>query len=207
MSRDSIYEVFRKRDAMLVHCSSFQPLVGSDFTSKFTPLERLHYAIANTPEVSCSTIKYGDTFENRNFTGKLGVIVDPRSLDDITFIWPEDGGTEAKDEEGQPRGKYIQGLEISPNSLLKAIDERPLQQHNEICAQNFDVRGIFFSDPIQFNQEGPPFLVNHSIEEIIVEFDGQPIYQLHQGRLFKTFLNSGKVEREDPIRIADIYNT
>ena len=143
-------ELFIDKEVLLVHFSGFAKGCGDSATDALDPLERLDRVISLTPEISCSTVKRTDSFQNGNWFGTAGVIIKVTSFNDITHSSSTDGGTLPPIPPSVVR-QNTNGKN-SIRDLIDAIDQRPPNQHNEICVRNYTVVGMFCDGTVQFQE-------------------------------------------------------
>ncbi len=190
--------IFKNQDVIFAHCLTQNGGAGNPLSIGKDLYQRMEYVINNKPEISCSTIKEGDTIiyqQRTNLFGPVGIIL--KNIN-VTFASPTDCGTSV-----DKNGKRIYDLtnDIIPNekNILRAIIERPTNRYNELCADNYDFFGIFlcFDDTAYLYQ-------NIKSEEEFFDKTKQfnlPYFNLSKGILYKSkfdterkfFVGNGKL--------------
>jgi len=74
------------KNAFIAHCAGYAKGVGNNQTDRYSIFERIHHAIFDDIEISCSTIVPGDNFQGNNYTGTLGIILFPKAPNSITLL-------------------------------------------------------------------------------------------------------------------------
>lgn len=123
-------------------------MVGDPATEALTAFEKLNRILEDIAspriEISCSTIGLSDQPMN-HYTGCFGLILKPLSLKSITHISNGDGGTIPT---GDGRTRNMTNGRNSAEALLDAIINRKIvgeQQYNEICANDYQILGLFIA--------------------------------------------------------------
>jgi hypothetical protein len=168
-------EIFKQQNVFLAHCSSFQPMVAGEDTAHYSHLGRLTFAANNQVGLSCSTIKPSDSFDRRNFTGKIGLILVPPSIDAISHATAQDGGTWTPERFGDPR-EPKPNYTITETIVRRATDDRPDNEHNELCVIAYRVVGVFMSCPVTFNTRSGIDLFQPSHAEIYAALANQRFF-------------------------------
>jgi len=174
--------ILREHGVFLAHCSSYPQLYASDLTAHLGPLERLTNAAQSQLGLSCSTIGPYDSFNNRNFTGKIGLILVPPSFDAITHATPKDGGTSAPAKRGDPR-EPLPKFPITEQLLRTAIKHRPNNEHNEVCLKAYHVVGVFMCPPVDFTPKVGDTPIRVTEPEIVDALPNQRFFLLDASKL------------------------
>jgi hypothetical protein len=130
-------ETFISEDVFLAHCWS--TCTGSSPYSNLCLLEKIKNVMTIRPEISCSTIKKGDTINYdsntgpNNFWGPIGVIIKPGT---IVLANPKDAGS--------PSANTNNPIEIPSCKLLTAIKNRSQFEYNEIRCCQYECIGLFY---------------------------------------------------------------
>ena len=172
-----IYAILKETNSIIVHCASYTKMV-SEVINNNNPLLNLKNVIDNQLAISCSTIRPGDTFENHNYTGRIGVILFPASVHSISHSMPHDAGTLRRDRiEAQ-----ILKTSIIEECFKNATSNRHINSCNELCIYHYKVCGIFFDElPVSFSNGDV-----YSAQDISNYFNDQKIYWLNNGIFYKT---------------------
>ena len=184
MSREVISTILKHNNVFIAHCSSYAEMFCSNYTKSFSELGKLTNAAKGGREISCSTIGPNDV-QGGNFTGYIGLILNPKSLSSITWASPSDGGTRAPEKEGQPRIKpYVQI--ITEQLLIESVTKRSNNEYNEICINEYDVLGVFMYSSVRFKSDIPPdFEKKVKDSEIVDALPDLPYFILKHGYLFE----------------------
>jgi hypothetical protein len=166
--------------------------------------------------ISCSTVRPGDVFRefDRNATGCIGVIVDLQAPPSLVAVDPYDCGS--IEEEDGTRSVLNEG-DITLADLKNSVQNRVSTSYNEWVVRNYIVLGILAVPPFevsvlavpQYPPEVPedmrdsapiPDIDRISIEEVIANFSGKPVYTMSNGDVIL-------VTTDKPVAVAvsDIY--
>lgn len=167
------------RNAFIYHGAGIAKGVGNESTNSLPFLDRLRNAISMDLEICCSVVKEGDSETTRNFWGKIGVIIWPKSKDSVTLVCPRDAGT-APDPQNLGR-RSIARMPITSQALINSIDNRSPTEANEWCLLDYEVVGIFIEPPIQYQENNQINEIN--ITQVFIEFPGMKVYAFCYGKL------------------------
>lgn len=134
--------VFKNQDVIFAHCLTQNGGAGNSFSNGKDLYQRIYDTINNKPEISCSTIKTGDTLkylEITNFFGPVGLILNNVK---ITFASPTDCGTRIL-ENGKRDYELTSETAPTEANILKAIFNRSEKCYNELCSDSYNVFGFF----------------------------------------------------------------
>jgi hypothetical protein len=196
-SLNELHALLVQRSAFLGHCAGFAKGVGDVVTNSYGHLERLQKAATEDFELSCSTIRPGDGFDNGNYTGKVGLVLCPRQPDSITYACFKDGGT-GIDPTIPGRRKHVR-ISLALNDIERAIDDRTPGRYNELCVLDYEVRGVFCELPIQYIAGGE--LENLTLADVANAFPGHALFRVFRGQLqrFPDPLRSEAVDSPTPV--------
>ncbi len=198
-------KVFKGQNVFLAHCLTQNGGAGNIFSKGKDIYQRISDTINNTPEISCSTIKSGDTLRHlkaTNFFGPIGIILKNAN---ITFASPQDHGTMVLKD---GKRDYILTNETKPteSNIINAIINRPDKCYNELCSDKYSAFGFFmcFDDRPFLNQN---IGTEKNFYEKTKHFD-LPYFNLSHGNLYKaTFDNSSNIFiGNGHLKISDIYD-
>lgn len=174
-------DIFLRNKCVLVHCAGFVKMVGNKDTNSLKYLDRLNRVVKNTNSaIACSTVTHSDTYEQNNYTGKLGVVIKPKSKGSILLCSSGDAGTTPECRDGM-KGNIIS----SDLDFENAIVNRKSNEYNEVCVCEYEIIGIFFDCPVQYADENGNYMSVTS-KEIYDNFGSEmPYYFLRSGDFFK----------------------
>lgn len=181
--------IFLKQNVVLAHCLTQNGGAGNIFSAGKNLFQRIFDVVRNKPEISCSTIKKGDTLEytkRTNFFGPVGLILNKTNL---TFVSPSDSGTGVLKNGNRD---YILTEETKPteNNIENAIINRPINSYNELCADNYNVFGVFLCfDDILYLTQNIKSEQNFFVKTKILNL---PYYNLSKGLLYNSHFDNTK---------------
>jgi len=174
--------ILKNQDVIFAHCLTQNGGAGNPFSNGKDLYQRISDTINNKPEISCSTIKSGDTLKYlkiTNFFGPVGLILNNVK---ITFASPTDCGTSVL--ESGKRDYELTG-ETTPTeaNILNAILNRPEKCYNELCSNSYNVFGFFLCfDDTQYLYQN--IISETEFYEKTRQFN-LPYFNLSKGVLFK----------------------
>lgn len=168
-----------ERNAFIYHGAGIAKGVGSTATNSIPYIDRLKNVINDDLEVCCSTIRPGDSEFNRNYWGRIGLILQPRCADSITLVSASDAGTTPDPD--NPRRRLIQRSSITSQALVDSMDHRKPGDANEWCVLNYEVAGVFIEPPIQY-AEGQK-LHEIGISDVFANFQGFRVFAFNGNSL------------------------
>ncbi len=172
-------KILIERKAFIYHGASFAKGIGNSSTNALSYLDRLRNVMTQDLEICCSTIKFGDSELNRDFWGRMGLILWPKSHNSITLVSPTDAGT-VPDLSIVGR-RQINRLPITSCALVNSIDHRPPHTANEWCVLDYAVIGIFVEPPIQYVENGD--LHGIELKDVFQFFPSLKVFAFCHGQL------------------------
>jgi len=156
------------KNAFIAHCAGYAKGVGNNQTDRYSIFERIHHAIFDDIEISCSTIVPGDNFQGNNYTGTLGIILFPKAPNSITFASCSDSGTSI--DIGNPTRRKYKNIksDISLENIQKCILDRNKTDYNEFCILAYHVVGVLLVP--QFKQVLKRVLLLIQSQKFIIDF-------------------------------------
>jgi hypothetical protein len=223
-SKSEVASLLSQHQVAMVHCLGDVSGVGDPSTKHLKPLDKLVNAFADRPDVSCSTVKAGDSRTPSNgmakkYFGPFGLIIDPVSFQNISLSYPSDAGSTYC-----PIAKkriYGRGLgDNAPAHIESAIINRgtdslgtPSMGYNEICCFGFKVLGLFADvQYATFSLEQAPFEVPISITELGAAIPELPLFYWvpAQAQFLRLDYSSsqGGYDKSSfrPVSLANIYD-
>ena len=197
--------VFKSNDVFLAHCLTQNGGAGNAFSKDRNLYQRLSDTINNKPEISCSTIKQGDTLEYlkiTNFFGPVGLIL---TNTNITFASSVDSGTSVLIN---GKRNYILTHDTYPTevNIKNAIVNRPNKWYNELCSDSYNIFGLFICfDDLNFLKQN--ILSESNFYQNTQHFN-LPYFNLSKGNLYRSNYDNlnGWFVVEKQIPISEIYN-
>lgn len=180
---DQMDSIFKKENVIFAHCLTQNGGAGNIFSNGKDLYQRISDTITNKPEISCSTIKPGDTLKHleiTNFFGPVGLILNNVK---ITFASPTDCGTRVL-ENGKRDYDLTNETAPTETNILKSIVNRPEKCYNELCSDNYNVFGFFlcFDDTLYLYQN---IISENEFYEKTKQFN-LPYFNLSKGVLYKS---------------------
>ena len=178
---ESKINILLRHNCVLVHCAGFAKMVGNEDTNSLTYLDRLNRVIKNTNfAIACSTVSHSDTYEQGNYTGKLGAVIRPKSGGSILDCSSGDAGTTPASRE-----RMKGNMKVPDSHFESAIINRGGGEYNEICVSEYEVIGVFFDYPVQYADENGNY-IDVTSKEIYDNFGSEMSYYfLRDGCFFK----------------------
>jgi len=203
MNTFTLEELFKElinRDIFIYHGAGIAKGLGTHFTDNLGFTERLQYAIDNDLELSCSTVKKGDSEVNYNYWGRIGLIVKPKSPNSITLVCQEDAGTMVDPD--VPGRRKIRRMPITIQEICKSIDCRSKETPNEWCVLSYSVLGIFIEPPIYYNDKNS--FNEIKIKDVFEIFSDYKIYTYDPEYNLRELLQN---EYGQIVQLSDWYKT
>lgn len=196
-----IHSVLAKYNGLIVHFSGAPKGSGADRDNPFP--KDLQHVINGCAQggISCSIVMPGDNFYgiDRNATGCVGVVIDLQTSKSLVAVDSSDCGSIENDE-----GVRIVACEcdITSTEVDESITRRKRTSYNEWVVRNFNVIGIFATQPYEvskrqipdFPPEMPDYLRSTgsetgigsvSIEQICRTFPDKPIFGFQGSEITK----------------------
>ena len=167
------------RSAFIYHGAGIAKGVGNQQTNDLPFLDRLRNVMDHDLEICCSTVREGDSEVDRDFWGKIGLILWPRSPNSITLVSEKDAGTTP--DPNRPGRRVIPREPVTAQALINSIDQRPENTANEWCLLDYEVKGIFVEPPIQYNEHDE--LKELKLPQVFEEFPNWRVYAFYYGSL------------------------
>lgn len=198
-----VAQILATHGVILVHCSGDVKGVGTVTTNSYSPIERLVNCVEHRPDVSCSTVKVGDSLSHqdplqKNFYGPLGLIIDPLSFANITLAYPNDAGSSFCEVTKKRTGGRGLGRNTE-NDVCDAITKRgtvveanyPATGWNEICCHNFKIVGLYACQQ-SMRFAVPNGVVTYSLADVGKALPDLPLYfgDPEKGKLVRLKWNS-----------------
>ena len=203
---EKVKTILQETKSVIVHCASFAKMY-SDVVNDNSPSGNLINVIKNQLAISCSTIRPGDSFIDKNYTGRMGLILLPNSDCAISHTSHEDAGTSWKERNNGQR----ENRSVNYDKLLKSINDKQRIGINELCIYNYKVVGFFYDEmPITFtpicNEDGTITAIVYKPKEIYEIFKGINVFELCNGIFYETQYVKGMFQKGKKVNVLEIYN-
>mgnify|MGYP001271774963 CR=1 FL=1 len=203
MYLNKVKSILVENECFIAHCAGF---VKGFSTNDLEYLDCLSNVIKTKPPISCSTIKRGDRFENRNYTGHIGLIIIPLNETSIPKAAPADAGTT---EHGRNELRDM-GAQASLNEIRDSVLLRKDDDNNELVIHAYDVAGVFFDRmPISFPNREDPLQPHESFQlrDVCRIFQGQSLFCLVAGALHMVEIDNAynSYNPAEKVEITSLY--
>jgi hypothetical protein len=201
----NLTETLISKNVFLVHCWS--TCTGMSRFSNLGIYQKIANFVKGIPEACCSSIRKNDTinFDSEagpcNFFGPVGAIICPGV---ITLAHAQDAGT-PQDVNGY---RTTNDVDISREVLEHAIDNRDINEYNEICVRKYRCLGLFYClDDQNFLKA---VVGDCSTFYYQTMAHNLPYYKMIKGELFKVSFSCGagfQPDKNSPKCAGDLYKT